>query len=88
MPKPRLAFWYAPNGDSEEFEAFIADQMRAYAAQVEAATLERCAKACEAEHVLSDLNAEDGQPSDIAYNMALRHAAEAIRALGQTREQG
>lgn len=38
---------------------------------------ERCAKLCEAEKVEADIT---NDPTDRAYNMALRHAAAAIRA--------
>lgn len=44
-----------------------------------AAERERCAKVCEAEHVGSSLEATDLVPEDFAYNMALGHAAAAIR---------
>lgn len=65
----------ARRGDLE----YTADQLRAYAAQVEAATIERCARVCEAEYHL-------GIDDERSYNGRLMAAA--IRALGQTREQG
>ena len=59
--------------------AYSAEAMTAYAAQQVAAERERCAKLCEAEHVGSSLEATDLVPEDFAYNMALGHAAAAIR---------
>ena len=44
-----------------------------------AAERERCAKACEAEHVGKAIGEEHIHPEDMAYNRALQHAADAIR---------
>jgi len=44
---------------------------------------ERCAKAVESEHVGQFVDDECDNEGDRAYNMALRHAAAAIRARGQ-----
>ncbi len=54
---------------------YTADQLRAAVL----AERERCAKVCEAEHVLESLDTESGHPCDISYNTALRDAAAAIR---------
>ena len=40
---------------------------------------ERCAKLCESEHIGSSLTAYDLVPEDFSYNLALQHAAAAIR---------
>jgi hypothetical protein len=48
-----------------------------FASKVAAIERERCAKLCEAEKVEANLT---GEPTDHAYNTALRHAAAAIRA--------
>lgn len=45
-----------------------------------AAERDRCAKLCEAEHVLESIDADVGHPCDISYNMALKHAAATIRS--------
>lgn len=44
-----------------------------------AAEREKCARLCEAEHVLESIDHENGHPCDLAYNRALRDAANAIR---------
>lgn len=76
MDKDREAFlkWKASRScalpNPTDFDAWVA---------ATAAERERCAKVCEAEHVGSSLEAPDLVPEDFAYNMALQHAAAAIR---------
>lgn len=50
----------------------------------EATRIERdaCAKACEAQHVGEDVHDDCDNYGDMAYNQALRDAADAIRARG------
>ena len=43
--------------------------------------LEQAAQKCESEHVGKDVNDACNTESDEAYNLALKHAAEAIRAM-------
>jgi len=45
-----------------------------------AAAIERCVEVCEGERVEAELT---GHPEDKAYNTALRHAIEAMRALNK-----
>ena len=77
-PLPEYAQEFLPRWFGDE-GGFSGAQMRLYALAAVAAERERCAKVCEAEHVGSNLTAGYLVPEDFAYNLALQHAAAAIR---------
>ena len=52
-----------------------------YTALVKAEVLEQAAQKCDSEHFGKDVNDACNTESDEAYNLALKHAAEAIRAM-------
>lgn len=76
-------FLAAMNGGRGSLDAWLEcnNEADCRAAMLGAIELEReaCAKVCEAESVEAELT---GHPSDAAYNMAIKHAAAAIRARG------
>lgn len=88
-PLPETRYVLAREGDGYTADMILSepgysddhlyDYAKAYARAAVLAERERCAKVCEAEHVLESLDTESGHPCDISYNTALRDAAAAIR---------
>lgn len=94
MPKPDLEdHEYELWGQNMRDDFVTVEKMYAYAAQVEAATIERCAKVCDKEaerRANREAKPEHWDDPRIQGHKAItaRTIAAAIRALGQTREQG
>lgn len=65
--------------DKGEYERATTKTAWTYWRRATLAERERAAKACEAEHVGDSVEDECDNKGDYAYNMALRHAAAAIR---------
>lgn len=59
-----------------EDEAFVVEALRVFASEVRAEALEEAARAVEDEHLTDPQTEADG-----AYDLAIEHAASAIRAL-------
>ena len=72
----RLTDGLRDNGDSSEYWDCWPEQLERFASLVAAAERERAAKVCENECLETT-----GYPEDAGYNMAIKHAAAAIRVL-------